>query len=474
MKLLFINPPRITSVNKKAIQNGELAVADYTPFPSLGIGYLVAVAQNLGHKCKVLDLNVTPWKSEKEELDFSPDLILLSSLTLQYRAVKIIIDKFKGVVPIILGGPHASIFKEKLLKDGVDVVVVGEGENTLLSILENFPDSLKKVPGIVFKENNHLVDTGMARRVDNLDALAFPAWDYFDLTKYQNIYYGRKCLPVISSRGCPYQCVYCFKDVFGNKIRLRSAENIFQEIIFFKEKYNIGAIQFQDDVFNIDRERVEKFCQLLIDNKTDIIWRCLARADRLDYDLVELMKRAGCKSIAFGIESGNQKVLDRMGKKITLKQIAEAIKNCNRAGVTSKGYYIMGLPWDTVSTLDDTINFAKKNRTTQLQFTLPVAYPGTELWNIGKSKELPVEDYVESFCWDESLPPYSFSNNLTANQIEMYVLKARNLSKGSYLERFFKVVCNAKIKDYPGLFKKFCTKIRIMLGNKFIRAKGSY
>ena len=463
MRLFFINPPRITKANEVVIKNNQLPTAGYTPFPPLGIGYLAAIAQNLGHECMALDLNVTPWRTEKDILDFSPDLILLSALTLQYRAVKIIVNKLKKInIPIILGGPHASLFKESLLKDGIDVVAVGEGENTLCSILENFPDSLEKTQGIVFKKNSHFVNTGNPKWVEDLDSLPFPAWNYFDLSKYQNSYYGRKCLPIISSRGCPYQCVYCFKGVFGDKIRLRSAKNIFQEIELFKKQYGIGAVQFQDDVFNINKERVEEFCKLLIDSKIDIFWRCLARADKLDQRLVELMKKAGCKSIAFGIESGNQEMLDKMGKRIRLEKVAKAIQACNNVGIISKGYYIIGLPGETKQTAQQTIDFAKKNRTTQLQFTLPVAYPGTQLWSIGKSKGLPVQDYVESFSWDESLPPYSFSEHLSPGQIQHYILKARNITKPYFLTRVFRALRTKKLKDYPELFRKVFSKSNVL------------
>jgi magnesium-protoporphyrin IX monomethyl ester (oxidative) cyclase len=460
MRLFFIDPPRITKANEKFISRGELAVPEYSSFPSLGLGYLAAVADKLGHRCKILDLNVMPWISEREVLDFSPDLLLLSSITLQYRSVKIIIQKMQGTVPIVLGGPHASIFKEKLLADGVDIIAIGEGENILTSLLDNFPNSLDRIPGIIFKRNSHIVDTFPVSSVDNLDTLPFPAWHYFDLNIYDNYYYGRKCLSVISSRGCPYQCVFCFKGVFGDKIRLRSARNIFQEVVFLKDKYGIGAIQFQDDTFTMNRRRIEEFCQLLIDNNIDIFWRCLGRADQVDFELLKLMQRAGCKSIAFGIESGNQEVLDKVGKKIRLEEVVKAIVACNKLGIVSKGYYIIGLPWETPHTAKETIKFAKKHRTTQLQFTLPIAFPGTELWNIGKAKGLPVEEHVESFCWDETRPPYSFSDYLTQQQVEHYILAARNIGRPGILERILKIIFTKYLKDYPALLKKILAKLR--------------
>jgi len=463
LKLFFINPPNITQSNEELIKRGELACPGYAPSPPLGIGYLAAVAENQGHECRVLDLNVVPWPSEQEIVDFSPDLLLLSAMTIQYRAVKIIVNKMKGKAPIVLGGPHASIFREKLLEDGIDIVAVGEGENTLLSLLKSFPDSLEQVPGIIFKKDGRIVNTGDPERVKDLDALPFPAWHYLDLDLYANTYYGRECLPIISSRGCPYHCVYCFKGVFGDRIRMRSAENVFQEILFFKEKYGIGAFQFQDDLFSIKRSRVEELCQLLSDNKVDILWRCLARADQVDFALLQLMQRAGCKSVAFGIESGSQEMLDKMGKKTKLEQAVKAIEACNKLGIVSKGYYIIGLPWETHQTAEETIRFARKNRTTQLQFTLPLAYPGTELWNIGKRKGLPVEDYVESFSWDSSIPPYSFSDHLDVKQIEHYILTARNIG---VLGRFSKVLRTQKLTDYPHLLKAAFHKAILLIKRK--------
>lgn len=409
------------------------------------------MAEKQGHECKALDMNVVPWPSEQEIMDFSPDLLLVTSMTFEYKATRIIINKMKGRVPIVLGGPHASIFKEKLLEDGIDIVAVGEGENTLLSLIKNFPDSLEQVPGIIFKKDGRIVNTGSPEWVKDLNTLPFPAWHYFNLDLYANVYYGRKCLPVISSRGCPFHCVYCFKGVFGDRIRIRSAENTFQEVLFFKKKYDIGAVQFQDDLFTVKKSRVEEFCQLLIDNRLDIFWRCLGRVDQVDFELLRLMQRAGCKAVAFGIESGNQEVLDKMGKKMKLTQAVQAIEACNKLGIVSKGYYIIGLPWETHQTAKDTIRFAKRHRTTQLQFTIPLAFPGTELWNIGKSKGLPVEDYVEFYSWDKSRPPYSFSDHLDVKEIEHYIRMARNI--GAF-GRLYNALRAKKLADYPDLVKK--------------------
>ncbi|MBN1456723.1 MAG: cobalamin-dependent protein [Sedimentisphaerales bacterium] len=454
MRLLFINPPNIDRSNKSYLESGKIIRPEYASFPPLGIGYLAAIAEKEGCECQVLDLNVRDWPSKKYIQEISPDMVLLSAMTSQYRAVKIIAGELKGEVPTVLGGPHASIFKEKLLDNGLDIIAVGEGENTIRSLVKNFPDNLEQVSGIIFKKNGCIENTGDPEGVEDCESLPFPAWHYFDLDLYANDYHGRKCLPMISSRGCPFHCVYCFKGVFGDKIRMRSAESIFQEILFFKEKYNIGAILFQDDLFSIRRSRVEEFCRLLIDNKADIIWRCLVRADQVDFELLKLMQQAGCHSVAFGIESGNQEVVDKVGKKMELEQAVTAIKDCNKLGIISKGYYMIGLPWDTPQTAMDTIRFARKNRTSQLQFTIPTAFPGTELWEIGKRKGLAVEDCVESFSWDESRPPFSFSDHLTEKQIEGYILTARNIGILSVLQRKLRVT---KLKDYPRLLKKvFC------------------
>jgi radical SAM superfamily enzyme YgiQ (UPF0313 family) len=454
LKLYFIIPPRVTKANEDAINRGLLASPGYTPFPPLNLAYLISVAKKLGHECQVLDLNVKSWPGPEEILRFGPDLLLLSSMTLQYRAARVVIKNMAGRLPIVIGGAHASIFREKLLEDGIDIVAVGEGENTLAALLANFPNNLESVPGIIFKNDGKVCDSGKCKQVLSLDSLPFPSWEYFDLALYDNTYYDRKCLPVITSRGCPYQCAYCFKGVFGDTVRLRSAKNIFEEIVFLKDRFGVGAVQFQDDTFTMSRCRVEEFCNLLIENKTDILWRCLARVDQVDFKLIDLMRKAGLKSIAFGIESGSQEVLDKLGKKIKLQQVSEAIEACKRVGVVSKGYYIIGLPWDTPKTLKKTFEFAKNNRTTQLQFTLPVAYPGTKLWEIGKERGLPVEDYVESFSWDETTPPYSFSKYLSIKQIKAAIIKARNIVKPNTAVRVWRVAKNKDLRDYPTMIRK--------------------
>lgn len=450
MRLLYIHPPLINPTNTDEIDKGILKCPDYTAFPPLGIAYLAAVSERMGHECKVYDLNVEEWPGEEAIRAWTPDLILLSSMSPQYRSAKIVMKKLQGIAPIVIGGAHASILGKKLLEDDdfVDIVAVKEGENTIRHLLNNYPDNLDKVPGICYRKDETIRDNGDPEWVVDLDALPFPAWHHFNIESYDNQYRGRHCLTMISSRGCPYDCLYCYKNIFDIKVRMRTPQSIYDEIKYFNDKYNVTAIQFQDDLFTVRKKRVEGFCDLMVENKMDVIWRCLTRADHMSHDFLVGMKKGGCVSIAFGIESGNQEVVNGVGKRLRLKYVEQCIKDCRKVGIETKGYYMIGLPNENEDQVNDTIEFAKKNRTDHMQFTVPVAFPGTKLWEMAKEKNMAVEDHVETFTWDQDKPPLSFSPDLTPEDIQRLVLKARNLD---YYSRIWRQIKTAKVTEYPDL-----------------------
>ncbi len=461
MKLLYIHPPLINQSNSESIDRGTLKKPDSTAFPPLGIAYLVAVSEQLGHECKVYDLNVQEWPGVQALKEYKPDLILLSEMSMQHRSGKIVMREVHGIAPIVIGGAHASILGKKLLEeDYIDIVAVKEGENTIKHLLENYPDQLDKVPGICYRKNGEVMDNGDPEWVTDLDALPFPAWQHFEFSLYDNEYYGRDCLPVISSRGCPFNCIYCYKGVFDGKVRVRSAQNVFDEIKFFNEKYGVTAIQFQDDLFTVRKKRVEDFCTIMDENNMDIIWRCLTRADLMTLEFLKTMKRGGCISIALGVESGNQEVVNSIGKSLKLKHVEQCIKDCKKVGIQIKCYYMIGLPSENESQAKDTIEFAKKNPADVMQFTVPVAFPGTKLWDMAKEKGIPVEDFVETFMWDQDKPPASFSDDLTPDDIQRLVTEARNVA---YNKRVWKLIKKASVYEYPALAKKAVRKIGRMV-----------
>lgn len=472
MNLLFLHPPL---PSRGTPDEGFLPPGGGVLLP-MGIAYLAAVCEEEGHRVKVVDLDgvhLTREELEKEVSSFRPDLIMLSSMTLQYRFTRRLIAALGCHAPVVVGGAHASIFPEEVIKDGASIVVIGEGERTIVEIAQRKDlEDPEEVDGIAFRKGGEVIRTRPRSYISDIDPLPFPAWHLFDLSRYDCTFQGRPGLPMITSRGCPFNCAFCFKGVFGNRIRMRSAKNIVAEISLLRSRFGIGSILFEDDCFTASRQRIHDLCRELIARKIDIVWRCVGRADQVDWETLQLMKKAGCVSIAFGIESGSQKILDLVGKKLDRDAFPPAVRNARRLGIKTKGYYMIGLPWETRRTARETIRFARRNRTDQLQFTLPVPLPGTRLWDMAREKGFPVEKYVESFSWDEERPPYSLSESLSVDEIQCYVRKARNIGRTArFVREFLGMVFSFKAYNYYRILR-FPFKLARRHWGRLFTAKG--
>ncbi|HLD58100.1 MAG TPA: radical SAM protein, partial [archaeon] len=270
---------------------------------------------------------------------------------------------------VVLGGPHVAIFPEESLKHA-DKVIVGEGE-------ESIP--------LIFDSSEKILKSGL---VKNLDSLEFPDWTGFPLEKYSSPTRKKKFLSIMTSRGCPFACVYCYKGMFGRTYRTMSPKNVLDEIGFLIEKYGIEELGIVDDNFTLNRKRVEEICSGIIERGYKINWNCPngVRVDTLSPELLQLMKKAGCYQLSFGIESGNQEVLDKVGKGIKLEQVKNAVKFAKQAGIETIGFFMIALPFDNEKTMLETIDFAKSLDLDLAQFTVTTPYPGTELYEIVKQK----------------------------------------------------------------------------------------
>lgn len=359
-------------------------------FMPLGMAYIAAVLEKNGHEVRVTDLLVNK-KTESEILEtiasFSPSHIGFTVVTPvinpAYELCSAIREKFPNIV-IIAGGPHASALPEECIENGFDFAVIGEGEETIAELINGRP--LEEIKGIAYKKNGTRVKTDKREYITDLDSLPLPARHLFDSAVYK----GQEALgskqPVFSimtSRGCPYSCTFCYKAVFGNKFRARSAESVVEEWVMLKEKYGAAEIAVVDDSFTTDPARVHKICDMLIERKVNVRWSCPngIRTDIGGLDMLKKMKKAGCYRAALGIESGSQEILDKIGKRTKREKIEQMVKNCRSAGIRTMGFYMLGNPGETRKTMQETIDFAKKLGTDYAQFLLPIPYPGTKLYD---------------------------------------------------------------------------------------------
>jgi radical SAM superfamily enzyme YgiQ (UPF0313 family) len=440
-------------------------------FLPLGLGYIAAILRKNNFDVKVFDLLIDK-KSDDEVLNFIkyflPSIIGFSAVTPVVNSAYRLAEKIKKTFPdifLIIGGPHASALPEEPLNNFFDFVIIGEGENTIIDLLNNL-NNPEKVKGIAYKQNGNVQITEPREFITALDDLPFPARDLFPELK---LYRGQEALgsrvpvgSILTSRGCPFSCTFCFKAIFGNKFRARSPENILLEWIHLIKDYKVKEIAIVDDSFTTDVNRVIKFCDLLIKEKLKVRWSCPngIRIDIGDIDMLEKMKEAGCYRVALGIESGNQEVLDKIGKRIKIEQIIKMVENCKRVGIKTMGFYMLGNPGEDEKTMQQTIDFAKKLRTDYAQFLLPIPYPRTKMYEeIKKNGKIFITDWSQYGQYEGSAC-FSYKN-ITPELLKAMLKKA---NKEYYFNFRYLIKQLFNIETYLFLPRRIKAALRILIG----------
>ncbi|MDI6825959.1 MAG: radical SAM protein [Candidatus Aenigmarchaeota archaeon] len=364
-------------------------------FPPLGLCYIASMLEK-NHNIKIIDgvtEKLTLQQLRNAIQKFDPDIVGITSTTVSFlRAVdtaKVVKSVDKDII-VILGGPHVSAIPKETFENYkcFDIGVVGEGEYTMLDLLQAIEKQrkLKTIRGIVFRKNRKIIITQGRESIKNLDELPFPARHL--LPNFPDVYnppHYEKRLPVahmITSRGCPYRCIFCTQAVFGRTWRGNSPKYMLQEVTHLIEKFKIKDILFQDDLFTFSQLRVMEFCDLLINENIDLTWSCSTRVNLVNKLLLEKMYKAGCRTIYYGIESGDQNILNFMNKGITLKHVIKVINLTKLSGIESYGSFILGFPTETPETIEKTIEFALKLPLDAVSFHITVPYPGTVLSQI--------------------------------------------------------------------------------------------
>jgi len=370
---------------------------------------VAAVLEKNGYLVKILDLPASGFSENSLSTIIrqeKPDVVGVTAMTPTINSAVGIVEKVKECdsnITVVLGGAHATILPEETLKSipEIDVIVRGEGEQTtleLVKVLEKNPDSLNQVLGITCRERGSVRSNPLGPPVSDLDTLPFPAFHLLPIGKYRlHPPFGRQTpiMPIVTSRGCPYRCVFCSKAVFGKKYRSNSPIYIVNEILFLMENFGVKEVKFYDDVFTLDRKRIVALCMQLKERGVDIPWSCETRVNLVDSELLKVMKDTGCYMIDYGVESGNQRVLDSLKKDITLEQTIKAFELTRKAGIETVAYFMIGSPQETSETIQETVEFAKKLDPDFVQFSITTPYPATELYSLA------LEDGRVPEKWDE-------------------------------------------------------------------------
>lgn len=411
------------------------------PYPPLGLLYVSAYLKSKNIENDVFD---TTFFSQQEQLHFilekQPKVICIyTNLMTKIEVIKLIkilkTEKYNNP-KIILGGPDVTYNIENYLKAGADFLVIGEGEETTFelynAIINN--DNYEKIDGIAFIENEKLIQTNPRTKIKDLSELPLPNREAINMQRYLDTWknnHGQSSMTISTQRGCPYTCKWCSTAVYGQSYRRRPASLVAAEMKMLKQNYNTDAIWFVDDVFTVSHKWLQEFKTEVIKQDAIVPFECITRAERLNDDVLQLLKEIGCFRIWIGAESGSQKIIDLMDRRVDVNLVKEMIQKTNAIGIETGTFIMLGYPGETKKDISETIQYLKEANPTH--YTITVAYPikGTSLYHEVEDKIIHQPDWETStdreidFKRTYSRKFYDYAVSKVVNEVEY----SRNLSK---------------------------------------------
>lgn len=351
--------------------------------PLLGLAYIASVIRK-EHEVKILDLalycnNFDKLNSTLNE--FNPDVVGISSYTITYKTsmeIARIVKSYNNKIVTIMGGAHPSIRPNDCLNEYVDFVIRGEGEYSFRDILDYLLHrrTINDISGISYKYVNVNIHKSQRIPIQQIDTIPCPSRDLLEIEKYSH-----PVITILTSRGCPFACNYCYSGVLGKRFRPHSPYRVIEEIKDAMKTSPYRHIFFIDDLFTFDKERVKRICELIVSENLNITWHCNGRIG-LDKNLIILMKEAGCTRLGFGVESGDDYILKSIKKGITIDGVRKTFRECKEVGIEATAYFMIGHWEDTKETIQKTINFAFEINPTDISWSITTPLPGTELWEL--------------------------------------------------------------------------------------------
>jgi len=395
----------------------------YQVYPPHGLMHLASYLRSKKPEIeiKILDLMVNRASAEsieKELKNFSPDLVGIHAMHFQAKSLHQIasLAKKQTKAMVVVGGPYPSSEPKTALTDpNLDIAVRGEGEISFFELVDALSQNkeIKGIPGIAYRKGEEIFLEPEREPIPDLDQIPFPAWDLIELEKFfdwgvltqNDIRWRRELATIFTSRACPYGCIYCH-NIFGKCFRARSPENVLREIQLLYNRYGVREIHIIDDCFNFDIDRAKKILKLIIEQKLDLklAFPNGIRGDRLDPELIELLKTAGAYKLNFGIESGSQRIQKLIHKGLDLEKIKQNLELVDKEGIFIHGFFMLGFPNETEADIKKTIEFAIKSKIHTAGFALLTPFPGTKVREMaeemGKKVEFDPEDtsYARIAC----------------------------------------------------------------------------
>lgn len=419
MKILLLNPPFLNKYSKSS--RSPAVTKSATIYFPLWLSYAAGVLDKKGYDLMLIDGPARCISKEAclEEIKvFDPDFIVIDTSTASINSDLAYTKTIKEVLPNVktcLVGTHVSATVKEILPkcaNYVDFIARHEYDYTLPEIAQVIEGkmSLADVKGVSYCENGELKETPNREYIRNLDELPFVSEVYKKYLNYKDYFYAHVNFPTISifsSRGCPSKCFYCMYSqvMFGKGYRKRSAKNLFDEVVYITKNFpEVTEILIDDDNFAVDQENVKEFCKLMIEKRINLKWVVQCRVT-LQYETMVLMRKAGCRLVVVGYESGSQKVLDGMHKGITLEMSRKFNAAAKKAKMRVHGCFMVGNPGETKVTMQETLNFAKSLTMDTVQFFPLMLYPGTEAYEWAKKN-----NYIKANSYDEWIKPDGMYN----------------------------------------------------------------
>jgi anaerobic magnesium-protoporphyrin IX monomethyl ester cyclase len=404
-------------------------------YQPLGVCYLAGVLLQNGYSdvelidAEAEDLPVDD--AARRVLGARPDMVGISCVSFSYlyaldlaRLIKQAAD-----LPIVIGGPHVDIYpREVMTHSCFDVGVVGEGEHTFLELVRllsavprtRWPEELAKLPGVVCRVDGQPVVNGQRPVVHDLDALPYPARHLLQVKLYEQNYLPNPFISLLSARGCPFQCSYCYRPAWTRRLRAHSPLYVVNEIEHCMRQFGASSFQFFDDTFTVDRRRVLEICRLIRERGLKIRFLCLTRVDCLDREIVAALAGAGCSCISFGVESGDAGILAAMNKRFKPEDVERAFALCREHGIDIVAYYLLGHPQETKESIQRTIASIRATRPSWFKANIMRPYPASQLYEELLREGRIEDDWRQLTLEGRPFSPPHICKELTHQQLERY------------------------------------------------------
>ncbi len=450
-KILLIYPPSPVLNREDRCQQPTKELIVIPPLPPTDLMYLAAISEQCGFDALIRDYS-QGGDFEKDLREFSPDYLLVNVAMPTLENDLKALDTSKEICPqiktIAKGATFLTLAKDIMEKStSLDIAIIGEAEYTLKEILEGKNPS--EILGLCYKNGNEIIQNDQRPFIENLDELPFPARHLVDNSIYRRPDNNKVQATIKVSRGCPFHCFFCLATpTAGSKVRKRSAENIIAEIKECVEKYGITNFLFWSDIFDIDKDWTMDLCRKIIESGLKITWSANTRADTADFEMAKLMYKSGCRLVSIGVESGSQYMLDKMGKNITLDDVRKTVKLFKKAGIRIYNYFVIGLPWETEETVEDTIKFAIELNSDFISFYTATPLPGSKFYAYAKENNLfDLDTSFESAYFYPSVNTHHLTKDRVF-ELHKIALKRFYLRPRYILKMLFKIRSFEEVKNY--------------------------